>query len=88
VFSFVVLAFLLYNLLEGSWLMEPSFYELLGVDRQAEEQTLRLAFRQLAKRYHPDKVAKDVNRGDDVFIKVRDAFEALKNPVVRFAYDR
>jgi DnaJ-class molecular chaperone len=67
--------------------MEPSFYQLLGVDQQAEEQALRLAFRQLARRYHPDKVAKDLN-GEEVFIMVRDAFEALKNPVVRFAYDR
>ena len=87
-FSFVVLAFLLYNLLEASRSMEPNFYELLGVTPQAEEQTLRLAFRQFAKRYHPDKMAKEVNGGDEMFMIIRDAFEALKNPVTRFAYDR
>jgi hypothetical protein len=89
VFSFVVLAFLSYNLVEGARAMEPNFYEMLGVGPLAEDQTLKLAFRQFAKIYHPDKLAKDgIRNGEELFMVVRDAFEALKNPVVRFAYDR
>ena len=53
---------------------------MLGVNAQ-------VAFRQFAKRYHPNKLARNSGSGGDVFIEVRDAFEALKNPVVRFAYD-
>jgi len=71
--------------------MEPNFYERLGVDPQADEHTLKSAFRQFAKKYHPDKVAREGNdseRADEVFMAFRNAFEALKNPVVRFAYDR
>jgi DnaJ domain len=88
VYSFVVLVFLCYNLVEGARTVEPNLYDMLGVNPLAEEQTLKLAFRQFAKRYHPDKLARNSGSGDDVFIAVRDAFEALKNPVVRFAYDR
>jgi len=35
-------------------------YELLGVDRTADEQTIKKAFREMAKKYHPDK-----NRQED-----------------------
>jgi hypothetical protein len=48
---------------------------MLGVNVQ-------VAFRQFAKRYHPDKLARNSGSGDDVFIEVR---VYLKNPVVRFA---
>jgi DnaJ-class molecular chaperone len=64
--------------------MEPNFYELLGMTSEAEEGTLKLAFRQFAKRNHPDKVT----GREEVFIAVKDAFQALKDPVVRFAYER
>jgi curved DNA-binding protein CbpA len=65
--------------------MLPNYYEILGVAPSADENALKLAFRQFAKRYHPDRVGP---QGEALFITVRDAFEALKNPTVRFAYDR
>lgn len=65
--------------------MLPNYYEILGVAPAADENALKLAFRQFAKRYHPDRVGP---QGEALFIRVRDAFEALKNPTVRFAYDR
>ena len=30
------------------------YYEILGVDRSADEQTIKRAYRKLAKKYHPD----------------------------------
>lgn len=65
--------------------MAPSFYEILGVAPNVDENGLKLAFRAFAKKNHPDKVGAE---GVDLFMQVRDAFEALKDPVVRFAYDR
>ena len=67
--------------------MQPNFYQILGVSPNVDETGLKLAFRAFAKRHHPDRpeVGKE---GEVMFMAVRDAFEALKDPVVRFAYDR
>lgn len=54
-----------------------------GVD----EVGLKLAFRAFARKYHPDRPGVG-KQGEAWFIQVRDAFEALRDPVVRFAYDR
>ncbi len=63
------------------------FYEVLGVDRQADDKELKSAFRKMAKKYHPD-----ANRGDPSaevkFKEVGEAYEALKDPQSRAAYDR
>ncbi|KAJ3733856.1 hypothetical protein DFJ43DRAFT_1067043 [Lentinula guzmanii] len=84
-YAVVVLAYLLYNLINGSNTMASNFYEVLGVSPDVDENGLKLAFRRFAKRFHPDRVGP---QGAELFIQTRDAFEALKNPTVRFAYDR
>ena len=67
--------------------MQPNFYQILGVSPDVDETGLKLAFRAFAKRNHPDRP--EVGKGGEVlFMAVRDAFEALKDPAVRFAYDR
>lgn len=65
--------------------MPRNFYEILNVSPDIDESGLKFAFRAFARKNHPDRVGK---AGESVFIEVRDAFEALKDPVVRFAYDR
>ncbi|KAJ7610884.1 DnaJ-domain-containing protein [Roridomyces roridus] len=84
-FAAVVFSYLIYTLIQSSNNMLPNYYEILGAVPTADENALKLAFRQFAKRYHPDRVGP---QGEALFITVRDAFEALKNPTVRFAYDR
>ncbi|KAE9408707.1 hypothetical protein BT96DRAFT_849361 [Gymnopus androsaceus JB14] len=84
-YSAVVLGYLLYTLINGSNNMAPNFYEILGVSPHVDENGLKLAFRQFAKKFHPDRVGP---QGAELFMTTRDAFEALKNPTVRFAYDR
>lgn len=85
VYAFVVLSYLCYNFFDAAASMAPNYYEIMGVQPGADESTLKLAFRQFARKYHPDRVGP---QGGDTFIEVRDAFDALKNPVTRFAYDR
>lgn len=86
-FAFVVLSYLLYTLVQSARAMSPNFYQVLNVAPSADENTLKLAFRHFAKRFHPDRP--EVGEGGvELFMHVRDAFEALKDPVVRFAYDR
>lgn len=86
-FALVVLGYLFYNLVSSAREMPSNFYEILGVPPTVDETGLKLAFRQFVKRNHPDRP--DVGReGEELFIVVRDVYEALKDPVVRFAYDR
>jgi molecular chaperone DnaJ len=63
------------------------YYEVLGLQRGASEADLKSAFRRLAKEHHPDK-----NPGDKVseqkFKELAEAYEALKDPQKRAAYDQ
>ena len=63
------------------------YYEVLGVDRGADDATLKKAYRKLAKKYHPD-----MNPGDkDAEQKFKEATEAygiLSDPEKRKAYDQ
>ncbi len=63
------------------------YYEVLGVERGASEKDMKSAFRKLAKKYHPD-----ANPGDEdaekKFKEVNEAYEALRDPQKRAAYDQ
>ena len=86
-FALVVLGYLLYTLLDKALNAPPNFYEILGVDWRVDEAGLKAAFRQFARKNHPDRPG--VGKGGEaLFIYVRDVYEALKDPSVRFAYDR
>ena len=63
------------------------YYETLEVERSADEPGLKTAFRKLAMKWHPDK-----NPGDQSsevrFKEINEAYEVLKDPQKRAAYDR
>ncbi|HCY47891.1 MAG TPA: molecular chaperone DnaJ [Alphaproteobacteria bacterium] len=66
---------------------KSDYYELLGVDRGADDAAIKKAFRKMAMKYHPDQ-----NPDDDVaerkFKEVNEAYEVLKDPQKRAAYDQ
>lgn len=63
------------------------YYKILGVDRKADEKSLRNAFRKLARKHHPD-----INPGDtgaeERFKELNEAYEVLSDPDKRKLYDR
>ncbi|KAI5986893.1 DnaJ-domain-containing protein [Pisolithus albus] len=85
-YATVVLGYLLYSFLAASMSLPKSFYQLLDIRPDTvDNNELKVVFRAFARKYHPDRVGP---QGEAYFIQARDAFEALKDPVVRFAYDR
>ena len=62
------------------------FYQILGVSRDADADTLKSAYRKLARQFHPD-VNKDPG-AEDKFKEIGRAYEALANPETRARYDQ
>jgi curved DNA-binding protein len=62
------------------------YYAILGVERDATAAAIKGAYRKLAHKYHPD-VSKDP-AGEEKFKELADAYQTLKDPDKRTAYDR
>ena len=63
------------------------YYEILGVERTADEAAIKTAYRKLAHRYHPDKNPGD-RASEDLFKEASEAYEVLSDPDRRARYDR
>jgi len=63
------------------------YYQLLGVARDADGTTIKSSYRKLAMQYHPDRNPGDAE-AEARFKAVGEAYECLKDPQKRAAYDR
>ena len=67
--------------------VEQSFYEVLGVTRDADGDVIKSAYRRLAVQFHPDKNG-GCKDAESRFKSVNEAYDCLKDPQKRAAYDR
>jgi molecular chaperone DnaJ len=63
------------------------YYEILGVAREADGETIKKAYRKLALQYHPDRNGGD-KEAEDKFKEATEAYEVLRDEQKRAAYDR
>jgi curved DNA-binding protein len=62
------------------------YYAILGLQRGASEEEIKRAYRRLARKYHPD-VSREKD-AEEKFKEVAEAYEVLKDPEKRAAYDQ
>ena len=63
------------------------YYEVLGVDKNADDATIKKAYRQLAKKYHPDMNPGD-KEAEQKFKEASEAYAVLSDPDKRRQYDQ
>jgi molecular chaperone DnaJ len=66
---------------------EADLYELLEVERNADEKTIKTSYRRLAMECHPDRNP-GCNKSEAKFKAISHAYDVLKDPQKRAAYDR
>ncbi|MBK6664660.1 MAG: molecular chaperone DnaJ [Saprospiraceae bacterium] len=68
-------------------MMKRDYYEILGVDKNADEGTIKKAYRKVAMQYHPDRNPGD-KAAEDKFKEAAEAYEILSDANKKARYDR
>ncbi len=65
------------------------YYKILGVGRNATDKEIKAAYRNLARKWHPDlHSGKDKQEAEEKFKQINEAYEVLSDPEKRAKYDR
>jgi len=67
---------------------KKDYYEILGVGRNANENTIKKAYRKLAMQYHPDRNPSREKWANEKFKEINEAFSVLGDPEKRRQYDQ
>ena len=66
---------------------DRDYYEILGIDRNADAEAIKSAYRKLAKKYHPDLHPGDTD-AEKHFKEVNEAYSVLSDPDKKAKYDQ
>jgi DnaJ family protein B protein 4 len=68
--------------------MGKDYYKILGVDKGANDDQLKKAYRKMALKWHPDRNQDKKEKAEEMFKEVNEAFEVLSDPKKRQIYDQ
>jgi molecular chaperone DnaJ len=69
--------------------MKKDYYEILGIKKDADTAEIKKVYRQLAMRYHPDRVEeKEKKAAEEKFKEISEAYGVLSDPQKRQTYDQ
>jgi len=66
---------------------KQDYYEVLGIDRNTDQQTIKQKYRKLALKYHPDRNPDD-KAAESKFKQISEAYQVLSDPAKRQRYDQ
>lgn len=67
---------------------KKDYYEILGVSRNASPEEIKKAYRQLVKKWHPDRHHENKKEAEEKFKEIQEAYEVLSDPQKKSLYDR
>lgn len=70
---------------------QKDYYKVLGVDRRADDRSIKRAYRQLTKKHHPDKAAAQgvtKEEAEKKMASINEAYEVLSDGELRARFDR
>ena len=65
-----------------------NYYQILGIDRAADQEEIKRAFRRMASLYHPDHNPQAPKEAEEKFKEINQAYEVLGDEARRRQYDR
>merc|ERR1711915_752238 len=77
----------LYNTMSFERVKHLNLYEVFQIDKNADEKSIKRAYRRLARSVHPDKQSQQVGDTVHLFHQLNDALEVLTNVKYRKEYD-
>ena len=67
--------------------MLVNYYEILGIEEDADSESIKKAYKKLAKKFHPDLNPDDIESSEERFKQINEAYEVLSEPSKRKLYD-